>query len=129
MWCSGGIGKATARALASRGCSIAVHYNSAERSAAELVDALTQIGVKAISFKADLTNYENVRALHADVVVRMGHPDVLFNNAGLTGSAIGMKGNIADVGVEEFEHIWRANTGSHYLVRSSCNCARSGSVC
>ncbi|KAF7986773.1 hypothetical protein HWV62_20372 [Athelia sp. TMB] len=116
--CTGGIGKATAFALANQGCSIAVHYNSAASTAEELATALTQLGVKAATFQADLSAYENVRALHAEVVARMGHPDVLFNNAGTTGSTIGMRGDIADVGIDEFEHIWRANTGSHYLVRA-----------
>ena len=57
---SGGIGKATCRALAKMGCSIAVHYHSNSESAEKLVEELRNMKVKAESFKADLTKYEEV---------------------------------------------------------------------
>ncbi len=57
---SGGIGKATSFALASMGCSIAVHYHSSTAVAEELVKALKAKGVRAEAFKADLTNYDEV---------------------------------------------------------------------
>lgn len=58
---SGGIGKATCRALATLGCSIAVHYHSSTEAANELVKELKEKGVRAEAFKADLTKYEEVR--------------------------------------------------------------------
>lgn len=57
---SGGIGKATCLALAKMGCSIAVHYHSNSGSAGKLVEELRNMKVKAESFKADLTKYEEV---------------------------------------------------------------------
>jgi 3-oxoacyl-[acyl-carrier protein] reductase len=57
---SGGIGKATCLALASMGCSIAVHYHSSIEKADTLVRELKTKGVKAEGFKADLTNYDEV---------------------------------------------------------------------
>ena len=57
---SGGIGKATCRALAALGCSIAVHYYSSTEAADVLVEELKSKGVRAESFKADLTKYEEV---------------------------------------------------------------------
>jgi 3-oxoacyl-[acyl-carrier protein] reductase len=57
---SGGIGKATCRALARMGCSIAVHYHSNSESAGKLVEELRNMKVKAESFKADLTKYGEV---------------------------------------------------------------------
>ena len=58
---SGGIGKATCRALAAMRCSIAVHYHSSTSAAEALVTELKEEGVRAESFKADLTKYEEVR--------------------------------------------------------------------
>jgi 3-oxoacyl-[acyl-carrier protein] reductase len=55
---SGGIGKATCRALATLGCSIAVHYNSSAEAAKALVEELKRMGARAEAFKADLTNYD-----------------------------------------------------------------------
>jgi 3-oxoacyl-[acyl-carrier protein] reductase len=57
---SGGIGKATCLALASMGCSIAVHYHSSTSAAEELVKQLKEKGVRAEAFKADLTKYDEV---------------------------------------------------------------------
>jgi 3-oxoacyl-[acyl-carrier protein] reductase len=57
---SGGIGKATCRALAALGCSIAVHYHSSAAAAEELVQELRGLGVKAEKFQADLTHYDQV---------------------------------------------------------------------
>lgn len=57
---SGGIGKATCLALASMGCSIAVHYHSSTETANALVKELREKGVRAEAFKADLTNYDEV---------------------------------------------------------------------
>jgi 3-oxoacyl-[acyl-carrier protein] reductase len=52
--CTGGIGKATARALALKGASIAVHYHSALETANSLVKELVSYGVDAAAFKANL---------------------------------------------------------------------------
>ncbi|KAK7028294.1 hypothetical protein R3P38DRAFT_919187 [Favolaschia claudopus] len=118
--CSGGIGQATAIALAIRGCSIAVHYNNAKRAADDLVAELLLLpGIRAQAFQADLGDYDSVRALHAAVVDSLGHPDVLFNNAGTTGKVVGKAGNLEDVTLEDFEKTWKVNTGSSFLVCSS----------
>lgn len=118
----GGIGYATALALARRGCSIAVHYNTAERKAKELLSELEGYpGVQAAVFQADLSNYEGVRKLHTDVVKTLGNPDVLFNNAGVLNGVIGPSGNIQDVSVETFEATWRTNTGTAFLVSNADN--------
>jgi 3-oxoacyl-[acyl-carrier protein] reductase len=57
---SGGIGKATCRALAALGCSVAAHYQSSSEAADALVNELRERGVKAEAFKADLTKYDEV---------------------------------------------------------------------
>lgn len=57
---SGGIGKATCKALAALGCSVAVHYHSSAEVANTLVNELKGKGVRSEAFKADLTNYEEV---------------------------------------------------------------------
>ena len=115
----GGIGRATSLALARKGCSIAVHYHSSKDKAEALVSELSKInGITAMAFQADLSNYDNVRKLHAEVIRHMGHPDILFNNSGTTNSVIGPNGNIEDVSIEEFESTWKTNTGSSYLVNT-----------
>jgi 3-oxoacyl-[acyl-carrier protein] reductase len=116
---TGGIGKATCLSLAKIGCSIAVHYNTASSTAEELVSTLKSHGVRAASFQADLSSYDATRALHAAVVKGLGHPSILFNNAGLTMGKSGIK-DIGEVSVEEFEATWRANCGTGYLLTQLC---------
>ena len=117
---SGGIGKASAIALARLGYSIAVHYHTAQSTATELIRQLTtESSVNAVAFQADLSTYDGARKLHAEVVERMGHPDVLFNNSGVTGPRIGAEGDVKSVDVTTFEEVWRTNVGTHVLVRAS----------
>jgi 3-oxoacyl-[acyl-carrier protein] reductase len=94
-----------------------VHYNSSKTSADEVVAELTHLpGVKAIAFQADLSGYEGVHQLHAAVVAEMGHPDILFNNSGVTNKVVGPHGDIQDISAEEFESTWRTNAGTSFLV-------------
>ena len=116
---SGGIGAATCRALVSLGCDIAVHYNSAAQKAESLVTELRGTGVRAEAFQADLSDYDNVRQLHRSIVEKMGHPIILFNNAGTTLQQLGVK-DIAEVSMETFEATWRANCGSAFLLTQLC---------
>lgn len=117
---SGGIGQATCLALAALGCSVAVHYNSSSADAHALVEKLTsKYNVKAHAFQADLSSYEHARQLHKEVVEKMGHPTILFNNAGTNMGTSGVK-DIADVSVEVFETTWRANNGTAFLLTQLC---------
>ncbi|KAF5350867.1 hypothetical protein D9758_010503 [Tetrapyrgos nigripes] len=119
--CSGGIGKASAITLARRGCSIAVHYSqSADRAHALAEELQKSFQVRAAAFGADLSNYDNVRGLHSEVVQKLGHPDILFNNAGDTVKVIGRMGNIEDISVDLFEKTWKLNTGSQFLLTQLC---------
>ncbi|EMD34208.1 hypothetical protein CERSUDRAFT_117110 [Gelatoporia subvermispora B] len=121
--CTGGIGQASARAFARRGCSVAVHYNStsSREKASQLVAELTKNpGVRAAAFQADLSNYDSTRVLHSQVVRELGHPDILFSNHGVTGPKIGPEGDVGDVTPEIFEDIWRTNAGTHFLLAQLC---------
>lgn len=117
---SGGIGQATARAFARQGCSIAVHHSSSHSKAkadALVVELRTLApGVRAVAFEADLSTYDNARALHAEVIRELGHPDILFSNHGIAGPKIGPEGDIQMVSAETFEEVWRTNTGTGYVV-------------
>ncbi|KAL9614180.1 MAG: hypothetical protein Q9167_001332 [Letrouitia subvulpina] len=114
---TGGIGSATCRALALLGCSIAIHYNSAAGTAQSLTNELRNQGVQAEAFQANLREYTGVRELHKQVVEKMGNPDILFNNAGIT---MQITTDITDVPIEMFEEAWRTNCGSAFLLSQLC---------
>lgn len=116
--CTGGIGAATATSLASLNCNIAVHYNAAADKAQQLVSKLESVGVKAMAFQADLSSYDETRRLHSEVVDKIGHPTVLFNNHGITLKS-GVK-DISEISIEDFEKTWRTNCGTSYLLTQLC---------
>jgi 3-oxoacyl-[acyl-carrier protein] reductase len=65
-----------------------------------------------------IANFGKVRKLYTEVEEKMGHPTILFNNAGLTLKS-GIK-KITDVTIEEFEQTWRANCGQAFLLTQLC---------
>ena len=115
---TGGIGRATCLALANLNCSLAIHYHTASSTAEALVTDLRSKGIRAEAFQADLRRYDGVRELYRRVVEELGHPTILFNNAGIAMKS-GAK-DVQDVSVEMFEETWRANCGSAYLLTQLC---------
>jgi 3-hydroxybutyrate dehydrogenase len=78
----GGIGFATARALADRGCQVMIH-GLADAAQAESVRAELEktTGAKVAVSRADLSQLEEVDQLVADVQAALGPIDILVNNA------------------------------------------------
>lgn len=123
---TGGIGRATAIALARTGeYHLALHCNSATEEKLEAVEGEARAaladpaGTRLTWHRADLSQYAEVRRLHGEVVAATGHVDVLFNNAGTTGGASGSR-SLADVPIDVFEATWRTNTGSAILLTQLC---------
>ena len=79
-----GIGKAIALALAKAGCSVAVVARS-EDQLAETVRQITQLGSRAISVTADVSDPGAVERMVREVESSLGPVDLLVNNAGLAG--------------------------------------------
>ena len=57
------VGRAICRALAARGCAVAVHYRSSEQAADELMQELVQAGVPAATLEADLAQPDQLTGL------------------------------------------------------------------
>jgi 3-oxoacyl-[acyl-carrier protein] reductase len=79
-----GIGRATALALARRGCQVAINYTQSQREAEATVREAQGLGVRAFSHRADVSDDESVRALVAACQREFGRLDVLVNAAGTT---------------------------------------------
>ena len=76
-----GLGQGMALALAEAGADIAIaelDLAAAEETAAEV----GKRGRKALSFKADVTDFDSVQAMFKSTVEEWGHLDILVNNAG-----------------------------------------------
>lgn len=87
---SRGLGKAIAQRLAGEGATVAVTGRTMEPdpkyrgSLRETVNEISAAGGSAIAVRADLSNTEDRQRLFAEVVDRIGAPDILVNNAAVT---------------------------------------------
>jgi NAD(P)-dependent dehydrogenase (short-subunit alcohol dehydrogenase family) len=79
-----GIGKAIALGLAKAGCSVAVVARS-EDQRAETVKQIRQLGSRAISVAADVSDPGAVEQMVREVEESLGSVKLLVNNAGLAG--------------------------------------------
>lgn len=88
-----GIGSAIAKALATQGAIVAIHYLDADRNAGyehatlgvaaaqEVVRDIASTGGRAYAFPGDLAEHETPRRLFDDVETSVGPVEILINNA------------------------------------------------
>lgn len=82
---SRGIGRAIATRMADRGAQVVVNYRSSAEQAQTVVDTIeTETPGTAVAIQADVTDFENVRAMRDRTHEEFGPIDVLINNAGIT---------------------------------------------
>jgi NAD(P)-dependent dehydrogenase (short-subunit alcohol dehydrogenase family) len=77
------VGGEITRTLAELGASVAVNYHSSADKAEALVKEIEATGGKAKPYRADVADYEAVKAMAAAVVADFGAIDILVNNAGV----------------------------------------------
>ncbi len=86
---SRGIGAAAALKFAQAGASVVVNYCKQETEAHRVVGECRAQGARAIAVQADVSRFEEVRALFERTLAEFGHLDVLVANAGIwTAAAI-----------------------------------------
>jgi NAD(P)-dependent dehydrogenase (short-subunit alcohol dehydrogenase family) len=112
----GGIGGATARALAREGASVVVvdiDLSAAERVAGGIEEA----GDRAMAFQADLSDEAQVIATIDATVSRYGRLDVLHNNAALTDSDFLTRDTqVTDLALDVWERTLEVNLRSQMLM-------------
>jgi len=77
-----GIGRGIALSLAEAGADLFLHYRSNRKEAESLLKAITGIGRKAHTFRADLSNDTELDAMFAEIKSLWGGLDIAVNNAG-----------------------------------------------
>jgi glucose 1-dehydrogenase len=82
---SSGIGAGCARELAKAGATVIVNYpiESARTMAEEIVRQIAEDGGRAIAYRCDVSNEDEVKNMFAEVIAKFGTVDILINNAGL----------------------------------------------
>ena len=81
---SKGIGRGIAEELGDHGANVVVNYRSSENEAYEVRDVIDEGPGNAVVAQADVSNFDEVGAMHEAVKDEFGSLDVLVNNAGIT---------------------------------------------
>jgi len=97
---SRGIGRAVALMFAAAGARVAVHFRQNRAAASETLAVIE--GHDHVLFQADVSDPLEAETLVREVIEKMGHIDVLVNNAGIFEPH-----PIADVTFDEWRAAWR----------------------
>jgi 3-oxoacyl-[acyl-carrier protein] reductase len=114
-WVTGsstGIGRAAAEALAREGCRVAVHYNSSEDEAREVVQGIEASGGEAFLVGGDVADSGDVERMAGEVEERFGRLDILVNNAG----SLIERRSLLEMSEELWDRVMDVNLKSVFLV-------------
>jgi NAD(P)-dependent dehydrogenase (short-subunit alcohol dehydrogenase family) len=109
-----GIGRATAVRLAAEGAQVAC-IDIAEAGVEETADALVTLGARALAYRCDVTDEDEVNQTVDQVATVLGRPSVLCNTAGA-----GSFSHTIDVSLPTWERILAVNlTGPFLMARAT----------
>jgi len=100
---AGGIGRASALALAAKGADVVIADVSVDSGQA-VAEEVKQLGRRSFFYKTDVTQPDQLRALTQWCVEKFGQLDIMFNNAG-----IGEGGKLLDWGPEQYRRVIAVN--------------------
>ena len=110
---AGGIGRATALALARDGIDVVV-ADVDEAAGAQVAAEIASLGQGAAFVRTDVADEAACAQLVAETLRRFGRLDIAFNNAGIIGAAR----LTADYGVDDWQHMIGINlSGVFYCMR------------
>ncbi|MGV2641450.1 3-oxoacyl-[acyl-carrier-protein] reductase [Clostridium perfringens] len=108
-----GIGRAIALKLADHGANIVINYRNSDKEAEELKAILEEKGVKVLTVKCDISNFEDSKNLMDKCKEVFGKIDILVNNAGITKDTLIMR-----MKEEDFDNVIDVN------LKGTFNCAK-----
>lgn len=112
-----GIGRAIALKLAEEGANIVINYRNSDKEAEELKTILEEKGVKVLTVKCDISNFEDSKNLIDKCKEEFGKIDILVNNAGITKDTLIMR-----MKEEDFDSVIDVN------LKGTFNCAKHASA-
>lgn len=125
-----GVGSATARLLASKGCNIVVNYTKSETEARETVTACEAEGAETLLVCADVSNDADCRRMASEATAKWGRIDALVNNAGRTKFV--QHSDLEGLSAQDFLDIYAVNVvGAYQMARAVAPAMRergSGSI-
>jgi 3-oxoacyl-[acyl-carrier protein] reductase len=80
---SRGVGAATAIRFAEQGAHLALNYFKHEAEASKVASHARSFGVRAVAIQADVSRFDDVRALFQRTIDEFGRVDIVVANAGI----------------------------------------------
>ncbi len=115
---SSGIGAATVRQLADRGCHVVINFSRSEAPAEAVAEECRAKGVEALVVKANVGDDADCRRLVKAAEDKWGRLDGVVNNAGTTKFVA--HNDLDGLSAEEFLDIYRINVvGAYQMVRAA----------
>lgn len=123
------LGGLLARDLAAHGASaVVIHYNSAasKAEAEATVQAVQQLGAKAVALQGDLTSAAAVEKLFTDAVAAVGRPDIAINTVGKV-----LKKPFSEISEAEYDEMTAVNSKSafFFLKEAGKHVKDNGKIC
>ena len=114
---SSGVGAATAKLLASKGCRVVINYNSNAGGAEKAACACIEAGGDSIVCQGNVANDADCVALVDAAIQKWGRVDILVNNAGTTKFVD--HSNLAGLSSDDFQRIYSVNViGAYQMIRA-----------
>jgi 3-oxoacyl-[acyl-carrier protein] reductase len=105
-----GIGKGIAVAFAAEGADLVVADLASEEGAAEVLDAVRELGREVLFLHTDVSDEASVRAMAERALERFGRVDVLVNNAGIFTESL-----LENMPVEDWDRVLGTNLRGTFL--------------
>ena len=86
-----GIGRQIALTLAAQNAFVIVNYNGSKDKAEETVSEIKAAGGDAVSYKCNVSDFEEGQQMITAIIKEYKHIDILVNNAGITRDGLIMK--------------------------------------
>ncbi len=115
---SAGVGAATAKRLAARGCAVAINFSRSREAGAAVAAACEKLGARAVLTQGDVAKDADCRRVVAETVAAFGRLDYLVNNAGTT-KFVNHR-NLDGLSAEDFQQVYAVNTiGPFQMTRAA----------
>lgn len=115
---SSGIGAASARLLASKGCNVVINFSRSAAPAEAVAAECERLGAEAMLCRADVAQDADCRRMADAAMERWGRIDALVNNAGTTKFVA--HPDLDGLSAEDFQKIYAVNlVGPFQMIRAA----------
>lgn len=123
---SSGVGAATAKLLAERGCRVVINYSKSADAAEAVAEECRKLGADALVCQANVADDGDCKNMIAAALEKWGRLDALVNNAGTT--KFMNHANLAGLDKQDFFDIYGVNVvGPYQMTRAAEKALRKSS--